>query len=89
MKGLMLSQREEARVQALNKVFEKQWSVKGAVRLLGISERHGWRRTAKRRWQPLPMGTGEVGLVIRFPKRLGREDARWLRGGTPGPTTAT
>ena len=46
MKGLILSQREEARLQVLNKVLEKELHVREASRLLGVSERHGWRLLA-------------------------------------------
>lgn len=46
MKGLTLSQREQARLQGLNKVLEGRWSVKEAVGVLGVSERHGWRLLA-------------------------------------------
>ena len=43
MKGLTLSQREETRIQVLNKVLEGRLKVREAAKLLGISERHGWR----------------------------------------------
>ncbi|MFH1560920.1 MAG: helix-turn-helix domain-containing protein [Chloroflexota bacterium] len=46
MKGLTLSQREEARVQVLNQVLERGWSVPEAARVLGVSQRHGWRLLA-------------------------------------------
>jgi len=50
MKGLMLSQREEARLVVLNKVLEREMSVREACGVLGVSERHGWRLlTAYRR----------------------------------------
>jgi transposase len=46
MKGLMLSQREEARLVVLNKVLERELSVREASEVLGVSERHGWRLLA-------------------------------------------
>jgi transposase len=46
MKGLMLSQREEARLVVLNKVLEREMSVREASEVLGVSERHGWRLLA-------------------------------------------
>jgi transposase len=46
MKGLTLSQREEARVQVLNKVLAGWLRVGDAARVLGVSERHGWRLLA-------------------------------------------
>lgn len=46
MKGLTLSQREEARLQVLNKVLEGWLGVADAARVLGVSERHGWRLLA-------------------------------------------
>ena len=46
MKGLMLSQREEARLVVLNKVLEREMSVREASGVLGVSERHGWRLLA-------------------------------------------
>lgn len=46
MKGLMLSQKEEARLVVLNKVFERELSVREACGIVGVSERHGWRLLA-------------------------------------------
>ena len=46
MKGLILSQKEQARLQALNKVLEGWLRVSEASRILGVSERHGWRLLA-------------------------------------------
>ena len=43
MKGLALSQREGARLQVLNKVLEGWLRLADAARVLGVSERHGWR----------------------------------------------
>ncbi len=42
----MLSQREEARLRVLNKVLEGRLRVQEAARVLGVSERHGWRLLA-------------------------------------------
>src|SRR4030042_2855476 len=46
MKGRILSQREETRLQVLNKVLERELCVREASSLLGMSERHGWRLLA-------------------------------------------
>jgi transposase len=43
MRGLTLTQREQARLQTLNLVLEKQMGVGKAAYLLGLSERHVWR----------------------------------------------
>jgi len=45
-KGLTLNQVEQARLAMLNRVLEKQVTVKEAGRLLGLSERHTWRMVA-------------------------------------------
>ncbi len=46
MKGLTLSQREEARLQVLNQVLDGRLRVADAAMVLGVSERHGWRLLA-------------------------------------------
>ena len=46
MRGLTLSQREQARVQVLNRVLQGWWSVGEAAGAMGLSERHGWRLLA-------------------------------------------
>ncbi len=46
MRGLILTQREQTRLQILNNVLEKQCSVAEAAQLMGVSERHGWRLVA-------------------------------------------
>jgi transposase len=51
MRGLILNQREQARLQVLNSVLEKQCSMVEAATLLGVSERHGWRLLATYRQQ--------------------------------------
>ena len=43
MKGLTLNSKEQQRVQVLNKVLEKRWSVLKAAELLNLSERQVWR----------------------------------------------
>ena len=46
MEGLTLSRKEQGRVRALNQVLEGVWRVDEAARVMGISERHGWRLLA-------------------------------------------
>jgi transposase len=46
MKGLTLSAREQNRLQILNGVLERHWSMQEAAPLLGVSERQGWRLLA-------------------------------------------
>lgn len=46
MRGLILSQQEQARLQVLNSVLEKRCSMVEAASLLRVSERHGWRLLA-------------------------------------------
>src|SRR5918996_5555463 len=46
MKGLTLSAKEQNRLQVLNGVLERHWSIKAAAALLGVSERQGWRLLA-------------------------------------------
>ena len=46
MKGLTLSAKEENRLQILNGVLERHWSMQEAAPLLGVSERQGWRLLA-------------------------------------------
>lgn len=43
MGGLTLTQREQARLQVLNRVLERQMGVGEAAQVLGLSERHTWR----------------------------------------------
>jgi transposase len=43
MKGLTLSAKEQNRLQILNGVLERHWSMQEAAPLLGVSERQGWR----------------------------------------------
>lgn len=43
MEGLTLSTKEQNRLQILNGVLERHWSMREAAPLLGVSERQGWR----------------------------------------------
>src|SRR5918996_45663 len=44
--GLILSAKEQNRLQILNGVLERHWSMQEAAPLLGVSERQGWRLLA-------------------------------------------
>jgi len=57
MKGLTLSAKEHNRLQILNGVIERHWSMTEAAQLMGVSERHGWRLLAGYRKK------GAVGLA--------------------------
>jgi transposase len=46
MRGLTLTTREQTRLQILNEVLERRWSVGEATQILGVSERHTWRLLA-------------------------------------------
>ena len=46
MKGLTLTNKEQARIQVLNGVLEDKVNVAEAARLMGVSERHSWRLLA-------------------------------------------
>jgi len=43
MKELTLTAKEQNRLQSLNGVLEKHWSMQEAAEVMGVSERHGWR----------------------------------------------
>jgi len=43
MKGLTLTTKEQNRLQTLNGVLEKHWPMREAARIMGVSERQGWR----------------------------------------------
>jgi hypothetical protein len=43
MKGLTLTTKEQTRLQIMDGVLERQWTVIEAAQLLGVSERHTWR----------------------------------------------
>ncbi len=43
MKGLTLTTREQNRLQTLNGVLERYWPMREAAKVMGVSERHGWR----------------------------------------------
>ncbi len=46
MKGLTLTQREQARLQVLNQVLQRTMMPREAAQVLGLSERHLWRMLA-------------------------------------------
>jgi transposase len=46
MKGLTLSQKEQAGLETLNRVLEGQLRVNEPAIVLGVSERHAWRMLA-------------------------------------------
>ena len=46
MKGLTLTTKEQTRLQVLNAVLERRWSMRETADVLGVSERHGWRLLA-------------------------------------------
>lgn len=43
MKGLTLTTKEQNRLQTLNGVLEKHWPMREAAKVMGVSERQGWR----------------------------------------------
>jgi len=51
MKGLTLNQKEQARLESLNRVLEGRLRASEAARVLGVSERHTWRMLAAYRQQ--------------------------------------
>jgi len=57
MRGLTLSQKEQTRLQALNRVLEGTVKVWEAALTMGVSERHAWRLLARYRAE------GAVGLA--------------------------
>ncbi len=46
MRGLTLTQREQTRLQALNRLVAQQLTTREAAAILGLSERHTWRMLA-------------------------------------------
>lgn len=64
MKGLTLSTKEQNRLQILNGVLERHWTMQEAAPLLGVSERQGWRLLAAYR------GEGARGLAHKNRGRL-------------------
>jgi transposase len=64
MKGLTLSAKEQNRLQILNGVLERYWTIKEAAPLLGVSERQGWRLLAAYRRE------GARGLVHKNRGRM-------------------
>jgi transposase len=74
MKGLTLSQKEQARLETLNRVLEGQLRVNEAAIVLGVSERHAWRMVAAyRREGAAAVAHGNRG---RRPANATREDVR-------------
>jgi transposase len=43
MERLTLTAKEQNRLQSLNGVLEKHWPMQEAAKVMGVSERHGWR----------------------------------------------
>ena len=43
MKELTLTAKEQNRLQTLNGVLERHWPMREAAKVMGVSERHGWR----------------------------------------------
>jgi transposase len=43
MERLTLTTKEQNRLQSLNGVLEKHWPMQEAAKVMGVSERHGWR----------------------------------------------
>ncbi len=43
MEGLTLSTKEQNRLQTLNGVLERHWPMREAAKVMGVSERQGWR----------------------------------------------
>jgi transposase len=43
MEGLTLTTKEQNRLQILNGVLEKYWLMREAAKVMGVSERQGWR----------------------------------------------
>jgi len=43
MEGLTLTTKEQNRLQTLNGVLERHWPMREAAKVMGVSERHGWR----------------------------------------------
>ena len=46
MKGLTLTMKEQNRLQIMNGVVGREWTVTEAAQVLGVSERHTWRLLA-------------------------------------------
>ena len=74
MRGLTLTEQEQARLQTLNLVLEKQMEVGEAAYLLGLSERHTWRILAAYRSEgAAALGHGNRG---RRPANITPEEIR-------------
>ena len=72
MKGLTLSQKEQARLETLNRVLAGYLRVSEAALVLGVSERHTWRMLAAYRkdgaaavaQRSVPVRVRRVGISI-------------------------
>ena len=64
MEGLTLSTKEQHRLQILNGVLQRYWTIKEAAPLLGVSERQEWRLLAAYR------GEGARGLAHKNRGRI-------------------
>lgn len=74
MKGLTLNQKEQARLETLNRMLEGQLRVNEAAMVLGVSERHAWRMLAAyRREGAAAVAHGNRG---RRPANATAEDVR-------------
>jgi transposase len=49
MRGLTLTEKEQTRLQTMNGVVGREWTVAEAAQVLGLSERHAWRLLARYR----------------------------------------
>ena len=76
-----MSQREEARLQVLNKVLEGWLKVVGAARVLGVSERHTWRLLAAYRKEGAVRQAHDDAAALAHGNR-GRRPANRIAEGT-------
>ena len=75
MKGLTLTQREQTRLQVLNRLVAQQLTTREAAAILGLSERHTWRMLAAYRKEgaaALAHGKEDVDLATLLAQRHGR-----------------
>ena len=72
-----MSEREQARLEVLNRVLQHQLDVREASRILGVSERHGWRiLAAYRKEGAAALAHGNRGR--RPANALGEETKEWV-----------
>ncbi|MFC2105541.1 helix-turn-helix domain-containing protein [Candidatus Bipolaricaulota bacterium] len=86
MKGLTLNQKEQARLEILNRVLEGRLRASEAARILGVSERHTWRMLAAYRGRELlPWLTAIEAAVQRMQqqKKPGNRSLSWPGRGIP------